>query len=263
MKITNLHRFLHTYFKSHQCEIISDQDGVMTVKLTEEMDKALMNRPFYWHYIKSLGQEGEPMKLTLITNPNKREERGEWIHFGSPRLQQIMQHLRKENPFIKLFQKIETGQNTPLYPWLMVNVKISYQGKQKKEEIYSLGLHLVNGIMKIGMMDLIERYPLSMNIPDYCYPISPIIKVKSGFSRIESVLETYIHNQDHEWAKESLMELDEEIKLVHYFYNNSEEKEEQLEKEINDITERYTPQIIIEVINGGLVYLTNDFQTAN
>lgn len=263
MEITNLHDFLLTYFKSHHCDIISDQDGVVTVQLTEKMDRALMNRPFYWHYIKSIGREGDPMKLTLITNPDKRSEKGEWIHFGSPRLQQIIQHLRDGHQFIKLFQKIDVNQNTPLYPWLMVNVKISYRGKQKKEEIYSLGLHLVNGMMKIGMMDLIDQYPLSMTISDYCYPISPIIKIKSGFTRIETVLETYIHDQDHEWAKESLKELDDEVQLVRYFYNNSEDKEEQLNKEINDITERYTPSITLDVINGGIVYLTEDFQTAN
>lgn len=92
MAIRNLDHFLHDYFSAHHCTISSDNDGVLRVKLTEEMDRALMNRPFYWHYIKKMGHPGDPMTLTLITNHSKRDNKGEWIHFGSPRLQQITTH---------------------------------------------------------------------------------------------------------------------------------------------------------------------------
>ena len=124
MKITNLHDFLQTYFLSHQCDIINSQDGMLTVQLNQQMDQALMNRPFYWHYVKSSGNIGEPAQLTFITNPDKRDQSGEWIHFGSPRLQQIFSHLNKTSKNIKLFQKVETNKNTALYPWLLINIKI-------------------------------------------------------------------------------------------------------------------------------------------
>ena len=94
MAITNLNQFLQDYFVSHRCKILENNDGILKIQLTEEMDQALMNRPFYWHYIKKIGQQGEPMDLTLITNPNKKDVKGEWIHFGSPRLQQIITLLR-------------------------------------------------------------------------------------------------------------------------------------------------------------------------
>lgn len=113
MAITNLNAFLQDYFIANQCELIFNEDGVLTVQLTEEMDRALMNRPFYWHYVKNTGYAGEPMKLTLITNPDKREEKGEWIHFGSPRLQQILNQLKQNEKVTKLFQKVETTKNTP------------------------------------------------------------------------------------------------------------------------------------------------------
>src|SRR5699024_7379217 len=90
MAIKDLNTFLYTYFTLHQCQVNTETDGLLHVQLTEEMDKVLMNRPFYWHYIKQMDRKGEPMCLTLITDTNKSDEQGEIIHFGSPRLQQIM-----------------------------------------------------------------------------------------------------------------------------------------------------------------------------
>lgn len=117
MKISNLHDFLESYFKAQACEIITSSNGVLSVQLTEQMDRTLMNRPFYWHYIKAIGQKGDPMQLTLITNPQKKDEQGEWIHFGSPRLQQIMNDLKEKQHNVKLFEKVDTSEHTPMYPW--------------------------------------------------------------------------------------------------------------------------------------------------
>lgn len=257
MKVTNLHDFLHRYFSAQQCEIISDQDGILKVQLNEQLDQALMNRPFYWHYMKSSGNLGEPAQLTFITNPNKREHDGELIHFGSPRLQQIFNHLKNTGNQIKLFQKVDTQKNTALYPWLLINLKISYKGKHKKEELFSIGLNLMNGIMKTKMMEMLQEMQLNLTISDFCYPMSPLIKVNSGFLRITSVIDDYLKNQSHDWAEESMIKMREEIKMVQHFYeNNSNEVE--LTKEINDLKKLYTPSISHQVINGGIIYLTED-----
>lgn len=235
MAITKLDEFLQNYFISHGCKLLHNNEGVLTVQLTEEMDRALMNRPFYWHYIKKIGQNGEPMQLSLISNPDKREEKGEWIHFGSPRLHQIINQLKQKEKYTKLFQKVNTRQNTPLYPWLVINMKISYMGRQKKDELISIGLHLVNGAMKLEMMNLLEEIPLQMAISDYCYTISPIIKIKSGFIRIENVIDNYIQDQTHPWAEESNRVLEEEIQMLKHFYTGDTEIQmEQMEKEIKD-----------------------------
>lgn len=257
MKITNLHDFLAKYFSAHQCEIIDNQDGILTVQLNEQMDQTLMNRPFYWHYIKSSGNIGEPAQLTFITNPNKRKHNGEWLHFGSPRLQQIFNHLKNTSKNIKLFQKVNTRENTALYPWLLINLKISYEGKHNKDELFSIGLNLMNGIMKTKMMETLQEIPLNLTISDFCYPISPLIKVNSGFLRITSVIEDYLENQPHDWADESIITLKEEIQMVQHFYDNNS-SEDQMVKEINDLNKRYTPSISYQVVNGGIVYLTQN-----
>lgn len=254
MQITNLHSFLEDYFEAHECSIVHNYDGVMTVQLTEEMDRTLMNRPFYWQYIKSTGHPGDPMKLVLITNPNKREEEGEWVHFGSPRLQQIFNHLKEKSNNIKLFQQLNVTANTPLHPWLVINIKINYNGKQNKNELFSIGLNLVNGSVNTKMMESLDAIPLRTTISDYCYSISPLIKLDSGFKRIETMLDQYLDNQTHQWAAESVTTLHEEIELVKHFYQHLSDSD-QLENEISDLTKRFTPSITYHIVNGGIVYL--------
>ncbi|WP_156290811.1 YqhG family protein [Oceanobacillus salinisoli] len=256
MAIANLENFLQNYFIFHRCEILENEDGLLKIQLTEEMDRALMNRPFYWHYIKKIGQKGEPMQLTLITNPEKREEKGDWVHFGSPRLQQIINHLKENEKFTRLFQKVSADKNTAMYPWLVVNLKISYKGKHKKDEVISIGLQLVNGKMRLEMMDYLKELPLQTAISDYCYTISPLIRLQSGYKRIEAVISNYLENQTHGWAEESIETLHEEIQTLKHFYEGRTEEEEQMQKEIEEIKERYQPVISCEVINGGLFYLT-------
>lgn len=281
MAIHDLNAFLHDYFTSNQCQVNQKRSGVLHVQLTEEMDKILMNRPFYWHYIKQMGFSGEPFELTLITDPDKADEDGEVIHFGSPRLQQIMKHLKNNERFTKLFEQIDTNKKVtpdsseasgpsfipgvsglqarvPLYPWLVVNMKISYQGKQKKDEIFSIGLHLLNGGMQLEMMDSLKERPLRMGIDDYCYTIAPVIKLQSGLKRIESVIADYIHRQDHEWADLSKQALHEELQLLEHFYEGREDMDStHKQKEINELSMRYEPKITMEILNGGIFYLQN------
>ncbi|WP_407058248.1 YqhG family protein [Tigheibacillus jepli] len=245
MAISDLHQFLKEYFQAHHCTIVEDRPNLLSVKLTEEMDKALMNRPFYWHYIKKIGQAGEPKQLTFITDPEEKTATGEHIHFGSPRLQQIINHLKTNERFARLYQHLSTSARTPLYPWLVTNVKLSYIGQQNKEQLFSIGLNLINGVMKTEMMEQLQSIDLQMTIPDYCYVISPMIKPGSGFRRIQAVLDQYISDQDHDWANLSMQACARESELLKAFYDGqSDEAAEQMEKElqkfINAMNQRLT-----------------------
>lgn len=246
------------YFTANQCEIVEKNNGKLTVQLTDVMDELLMNRPFYWQYVKKLGYPGEPMQVSFITNPERREEKGEWIHFGSPRVHQIFGTLTTKGKFTRLFEHVENIERTPLDPWLVINVKISYMGKHKKDEILSIGLHLINGAMKLDMMDHLRSIKLQNSIADFCYTITPMIKVASGYRRILQHIETKLQNEQHEWAQESWQHLQEEKQLLGHFYTDDEDESaaKLKEQELLDIENRYQPRISIDIINGGVFYFT-------
>ncbi|MQL54139.1 hypothetical protein GFC01_18175, partial [Desulfofundulus thermobenzoicus] len=140
-----IHTFLLRFFKANQCSILEESAGHMTVQLTIEMDKLIMNRPFYWHWLEKTGGVPEPRQLTFITDQKKAGDTtsGEFIHFGSPRLFQIFEAVKEQGRFIRLYERVSplTNNQIALEPWLGLNVKISYLADRKKDKLLSLGLH--------------------------------------------------------------------------------------------------------------------------
>src|SRR5699024_12816486 len=101
-----------------------------------------------------MGQDGETKTLTLITDQGTSGKQGELIHFGSPRLQQIMEHLKINERFTKAYQNLaDVTTNTALHPWLLLNIKVTYVGKLQKDEVFSLRINLINAMMISQMME--------------------------------------------------------------------------------------------------------------
>ncbi|RSD27419.1 YqhG family protein [Mesobacillus subterraneus] len=258
MQQQEIHNFLERYFTANNCDVIENNKGYMTVQLTVELDKELMNRPFYWHYLEKTGGVPNPMKLTFITNKQQAPDnvKGEVIHFGSPRLHQIFQSTKNLAGFIRLYENNQFRTQTPLIPWIGLNIKISYQCDRKRDVFQSIGLQLINGRMVEDFHDKLLRLPLKSNIPDYAYTLSPLIKPKSGVNRIQSFLTAGIEQEDQAWAEEARKRWKKDLDLLHHFYEDEEEKSESFETEKKALQEQYEPKINITIINGGVFYLT-------
>ncbi|GAB2573517.1 YqhG family protein [Gracilibacillus alcaliphilus] len=252
--IDNLQEFLYQFFSSKQCQVTKVNQTELSIQLTRELDQALMNRPFYWHYMDKIGRTGEPMSLHLDTGTQPENKEKEWIHYGSPRLQQIFQYLGQTAKFTVLYETTTSEQRKALLPWLLVNVRVQYYGKQTKEQLHSIGLQLINGQLVTQMMDRLATVTWGRRIEDYCYTISPLIKPKSGFQRVFQYVENQLLDQDNQWIQEANTSLEEELQLLRYFFA---EREEQLAKEEQQLRERLSPRIQLTVHNAGLFYLTD------
>lgn len=257
-----IHQFLDKYFRANNCEIIEESQGHLTVQLTIELDKALMNRPFYWHYVEKTGGIPNPAQLTFITNQSQAPEKikGESIHFGSPRLHQIFQSTKNLASYIRLYEKRTdaAGGNVPLKPWLGLNIKISFQCDRKKDMFRSIGLQLINGRMVEGFHEQIANLHMTPKIPDLSYTLTPLIMPKSGIHRIENFLKQELLGMDHQWAEDARERWKKDIELLEHFYEDVDEKGEAYENELAALKDQYEPKIKISIINGGLFYLTEE-----
>ncbi|UYZ20742.1 YqhG family protein [Mesobacillus jeotgali] len=260
MQQQEIHNFLEKYFTANNCELLENDKGYMTVQLTIDLDKELMNRPFYWHYLEKTGGVPNPMKLTLITNKQQAPEdmKGEVIHFGSPRLHQIFASTKNLAGYIRLYQNNQFPAQTPLIPWIGLNMKISYQCDRKRDVFHSIGLQLINGRMEEDFHDKLLKLPLSTKIPDYAYTLSPLIKPKSGVNRIQSFLNARVEQEDHTWAEDARKRWQKDLQLLHHFYENEEEESDSYKTEKSALQEQYEPKIKIEIVNGGLFYITEN-----
>lgn len=259
MQQQEIHKFLLNYFMANECPIVTNHTGYLDVQLTIEMDKELMNRPFYWHYLEKTGGIPNPMRLTLITNQKAAPEnlKGETIHFGSPRLHQIFESTKNLARYIRLYENHgNSAVQTPLLPWLCMNVKISYQCDRKRDIFKSIGLQLINGKMVEDFHNYLLKISLTPKIPDYSFTLSPLVKPKSGMVRIENYLKSVIENDDHTWADEAKIRWEKDLELLNHFYEDIEDENESYETEKQALKDQYEPRIHISFINGGLFYLT-------
>lgn len=261
MQQQEIHTYLNKFFTTNDCTIEHDNGKSMTIQLTIEMDKLLMNRPFYWHYIEKIGAEPNPQKITLITDFNEQgKTKGELIHFGSPRLHQIFRVTKEQGGFIRLFENKSgsPNKNVPLYPWLCLNLKISYICDHRKDSLRSLGINLLNGMIIDGFHDQLfsKQLHLVAKMPDFAFTFTPIIKPQSGINRIKQLIENEIAEDDHTWADDAIKRWKEDEKLLDAFYEGEEELPERYYIEKQALKNQYEPRIEISIINGGLFYLS-------
>ncbi|QKE71536.1 hypothetical protein HPK19_01410 [Arthrobacter citreus] len=260
MQQHEIHDYIEHFFRHNDCEIIKKMPTYLEIQLTIDMDKKLMNRPFYWHYLEKTGGIPNPMKLTIITDSDIAPEdlKGEQIHFGSPRLHQIFSIVNELGQSIRLYEdtKAPIGQQIALHPWLAVNYQVSFTCDHKKDYLYSFGIHLISGKIIEDFHTKIEKIQFNSKIPDFCYSMSPIIKPISGLNRMEQLLRNKIEAEDKSWAEDARNRWQHDLDLLNQFYKDDEDKPENYHVELNALKELYEPIIHIECINGGLFYLS-------
>lgn len=253
-----IHNYLHQFFEENDCTILSNHAHYLIVQLTEKMDKKIMNRPFYWQYIESTGGEAIPAQLTLITNKNELNQKitGEVIHFGSPRLTQLFNVIQESGSVVCMYEQSEGQQETILTPWLVVNYKVSYYSHRTKEAIHSLGMNLMTGeVFKQFQEGLFEK-KLQATVPKNTFSLPYTIKPMTAIERLDAIIEDYILQDDHTWVAKAKEKWAKERLVLEYFYEGVEVKPARYETEQEALKRQYEAKIKIEVINGGLFYLS-------
>ncbi|MFT8317460.1 MAG: YqhG family protein [Sporolactobacillus sp.] len=255
MQQAEIHDYLIRFFSASGCTLLpaSRPGSPIKVKLTEKMDQLLMNRPFYWHYIKQIG--GTPETATLLLRTNDQSKEGEFLHFGAPRLHQIFDTAKKLGPYIRLYQKIPEGRASALEPWIGINMKISYQCDLKKDRVSSMGLQLINGTMIEGFQEMLGKLDLSPRLPNYLYTLRPLITVESGIKRIARHIEDRLKAEPIDWANDAGSRWIHDQELLNSFYEHQDQKPESYFQEKEALKQQYQPRIEASLINAGLFYL--------
>ncbi|WP_018923798.1 YqhG family protein [Salsuginibacillus kocurii] len=254
MKPEEIYSFMHRFFTAEGADI-QRNDGVrITARLNEKLDKALMNRPFYWQYVRAAGNEPEPMTINWTTvEPYDHEE---YIYYGSPRLHQLFNYAKGEGKYTKLYQQpaYQAASSYPLEPWLCMNILLSKCCEKREDTIYSFGLQLISGELRSSFMDELKNYRFAESIPDYAFTLSPLIQLGSAYERIRSYLLTECKEANHEWAAHSNQRLEEELERLNSFYE-AEEETAAFRAEKEALIRLFSPSIQVQIINSGLFYL--------
>ena len=60
-----IHQYVRRFFIENNCAILRENDHYINVQLTVEMDKKIMNRPFYWKYVESTRWRSESRPVDI------------------------------------------------------------------------------------------------------------------------------------------------------------------------------------------------------
>lgn len=257
-----IHGYLHKFFDENKCHIVKNHDHYMTVQLTVEMDKKIMNRPYYWQYLENTNGVPNPALITFITDQNKLNEniKGEVVHFGSPRLNQLFKATKDLGAYVQMFEKVldRPAAKTILTPWLGVNYKVSYYCDQTKEMLHSLGINLITGQLVEGFHEMLTGIELDSTLSVDAFGLPYIIKPPRGLERLDMVVEKIINDDNHTWADEANERWQRDREVLEHFYEGVEDRPDCYEMEKRALDQQYEPRIKIEIINGGLFYLKSN-----
>ncbi|WP_318615282.1 YqhG family protein [Sporosarcina sp. YIM B06819] len=254
-----IHQYLRQFFNENNCQILNNHYHYIDVQLTIEMDKKIMNRPFYWHYLASTGDEPRPAQLTLITDKNQLGEniKGEVVHFGSPRLSQLFQVTKEMGSFVQMYERVTntSDSQTILTPWLGVNYKVTYSSDQTKEVLYSLGINLLTGRVIDNFQESLSEVDLDVTISSNTFHVPYIIKPIRALERLDAVIDNIIQQEDHAWAEEAKKRWQKDRRVLEYFYEGVDNKPDCYEIEKEAMDQQYEARISIDIVNGGVFYL--------
>lgn len=239
MNQQEVRQFVERYFAAFGTHVQESHPHYLTVKLPVEVDKDIGNRPFYWSWVEKMNIPPQPMVLTFFFDPEKapKELRGEPIHFGSGRLQQIFQSAANHGRFVCMYEQppVLTGnslpsarRSQPLTPWLGLNVKVSFICDKKKDLLLYLGVNLYQPRIVHDFYPFLCRLSLTPSIPAYFYTQERRIQMPRAMELIEREVRRLIAQQDSRWAEEARERLQEELDMLEAYY---EEMRQRAEKE--------------------------------
>lgn len=253
------------YLNLYQCQILESAPSYLITQLSIEADKDLLNRPFYWMYVEKMNIPPKPIQLCFIFDPKNHplNIQGEFLHYGAPRFQKMLQSAKKHGKFVRLYEdpgwQPAHSPSKPYTPWLLVNYQISYVCDQKKDRLCSLGINLLNGEIVESFYDRLKKRKWLNRLPPRRYLPAYGISLTEAVGELEFYLEEQLREEDLTWAKEAKERLTMELNQLNTFYPEEEKQDDEVRREKKnreqELVWQFHPRIEADIVNAGLFYI--------
>lgn len=145
------------------------------------------------------------------------------VSFGSRRLEQIFQVVRRKGAYVRLFEerkKSAAPLSTPYSTWLCVNYKIELVSDMKREELHSLAIDLGSGQIVTDFWERMKKRKLDSRIPNGIFLKPPKFTLSRATAALETHLEKRLKTYDHSWAEEARLRMADELLRIDDYYEN-------------------------------------------
>lgn len=239
------------FFNATGCTIEESTEEIR-VQLTEEIDKKIMNRPFYWKYIEATHAQGQPAFLTLATT---KQDNAIYVHSGSALWQKIVIAIQQLGAYVQMYEKSDASYLTP---WLGLNVTVAYLCDRTKEELHALGMNLMTGEVRSNFHAYVLSKELTATAQPHQFCVRPVIAPLKGVERLLQLIERDLEQENHQWAYEATKRWQKEQRMLDFFYENTAGKPDMYYIDKEALQERYKTEITLSVSSGGMFYLNGE-----
>jgi hypothetical protein len=265
MDQSTVRSFTERYLQSHHCHMIESTPSHLITQLSIEVDKELLNRPFYWMYVEKMNLPPQPSRFCFIFHPEETpaDLHGEYLFHGSQRFTQMLESAQKLGQFVRLYQEPRGldryGHSKSYTPWLGIHFKISYVCDQKMDRLSYLGFNLQSGEIREGFYQRIQPLSWTSKLPAQRHTVSPRFSITEAVGECEYYLQDQLENEERIWQQQALARLTQELEQLDRFYpdeaNISEELHKEKKQRQRETMWQYHPRVEIKVINAGLFYV--------
>lgn len=150
------------------------------------------------------------------------------------------------------------------HPELLVNFRVSFETDEKIEELCSLAIDLVSGVITSNLLSEIANKKINPTPPKK-HLEKRQISYREGFNSLLNHLKWQLQNHDDSWMQSAEARWKEEVTYLEAFYreNNSETTESEsasdaetsFYRRLAEGYRKFQPIIRIHIVNVGLLYL--------
>jgi hypothetical protein len=294
MNNDELKQFLSRFCEATDCEIHEKTDSHMTVKLSEEADRQLTGRPYYWMFVDRTGEAAQTM--TMRWQYGKQPEGAQsdktstGASYGShlPQLvcdyggegwERIVRACRERGRFVRLFEHgdlpLAGGRSRALQTWACFQLKIEFVCDLKKEVLLSVGINLQTGKMLGDFHKRMLARDLRPQLPPRIFLSPDLISLDHAWQKAVQTAHEFVSAHDDCWAVRANERMTAELEASEHYFSQllmdiakhdmqalDEQRvqerlhlEEQRQTRMAEIRRQFAPLVRISLLNGGLFHL--------
>ncbi|SIS63430.1 YqhG family protein [Alicyclobacillus vulcanalis] len=228
--------FCDRYFTSVGARTLVARPMYREYELPVDVDKELIERPFYWMWVEATHQPVEPtvLRLAFDADAQAREEarlnqdspssafpwspkkRVERIDFGAHLFDRILMSAARRGRTAS----VREGQpGAEIVPWLMVNGVFAYTADMNREEWFSYAVCLDN-------LQIVDRFYERIKHRDLVgAPASEILRhsrhtFQDAWRTLQRALTEHADAQDPQWAEEAMTRLRGDLAQLTAYYDS-------------------------------------------
>ena len=142
-----------------------------------------------------------------------------------------------------------------IHPHLLVNYCLSYRTDEIKEEVVSLGIDMVTGEITEDLLPTLSGLKLTPRIPKEKIE-KQSFPLEEAFNRLTQRLSKLVNKKDPSWIEESRRRYEEELRYLYDYYQDGNKVDTpEFRARAKELYEKYRPQVFVDLINVGLLYL--------